>query len=107
MRNIENKIYNVEGKVVRRSRNLRGIRLHINRNLVKRVEIAENLDGTGTFKVLFENGDHYETEWASYTVLLWSLRNLRGLYGAPLTINGEDAGTVEHGNEKLQSAQSP
>lgn len=95
-------IYNKDGKPVRTSQNLRGIRTHINKNLVSIVEITYLDGGEGKFKVLFDNGDNYETIWASFDCLRWSLKNWRGLYGASLTINGRRTGAVKHDNPALR-----
>lgn len=94
-------IYNKDGKAIKNSRNLRGIREHINKNIVTVVEISYIDGGSGKLKVLFDNGDNYETIWASFDVLRWSLRTWRGLYGAPLAINDNKSGVVAYNNPAL------
>jgi hypothetical protein len=95
-------IYNKDGKAIKTSRNLRGIREHINKNIVTVVEISYIDGGKGKFKVLFDNGDNYETVWASFAYLRYSLRTWRGLYSALLTINGNKSGVVAYNNPELR-----
>lgn len=100
-----------DGKVVRRSANLRGLRAHIGQNWVKLVSIkpiGTPRDGArpyvgcdGELTVQFGNGDTCTCDWASFTILCESLINWRNLYGAKLEVCGLPSGEVECKNEEL------
>ena len=91
-----------EGAIISKSRNLRGIREYVGRNLVKVVDATEvGARGEGQLSILFENGDSFQTNFASYAVLLESLSNWRNMYGAPLTIGGQSRGKVGYYNPAL------
>lgn len=95
-------IRNSEGAIVSKSRNLRGIREYVGRNLVKTVDATEvGARGEGQLSILFDNGDSFQTNFASFTVLLESLKTWRNLYGAPLTIGGKSRGNVGYSNPAL------
>lgn len=88
----------------------RTIRRLIGRHVVERVEIwkGENWRSDGNIKIVYkENGRAdspgvvWQDEWASYEVLKWALRNWRNLYGAPLFVNGQEAGVVSYRNPAL------
>jgi len=55
----------------------------------------------------FDNGRHdsprqfWEDEWSCFSVLKWSLRNWRNLYGARLFVNDVESGTVGYRNPAL------
>lgn len=89
------------GKVIQRSRNEAGIRNYVATHLVKRLAIDRigedrpvRLMGDGKLSILFEDGSSYESNYSSYSVLLNSLEGWRNLYGAPLFIQGKDAGLL-------------
>lgn len=103
-----------DGKVIQRSRNLDGIRRYVGRNLIKVLAIdklkfaspAKLENGwlyadDAKLSILFDNGCSYETNFASFKVLKQFVRQWRNVYGAPLRVNGEDAGVVSYHNPKL------
>jgi hypothetical protein len=89
-----NVIRNKDGEVIQRSRNLAGIRRFVGSRLIKVLAVDRIEDGEGKLMILFENGDSYETNFASFTVLADFVRRWRNVYGAPLLIGGKDAGMV-------------
>jgi len=97
-------IYGAGGHVVRRSRNLAGLREHCGKYVAQEVAVTKHADGTALLFVLFANGDWCETTFASYSVLKYVLRKWRNLYGTPLRINGE-WGTVSNSDARLLSAR--
>lgn len=81
-------IYSREGRVVRRSRNLRGLLEHVRLHAVDRVGLSRNRERNafggmgGVLRVHFANGDHCTTDFASYDVMrewVTKRRNLRGV----------------------------
>lgn len=104
-------IRNKDGKIISRSRNLRGIREAVGKQLVKTVSISpigNERYPEGKLMILFDNGDNYETNFASYQVLALSLLNWRNLYGAPLVIDCDwECGVVEYRNKKLRAIAVP
>ena len=96
-------IRNSDGNIIKTSRNLRGIREHVSHNLVKVVGIDRIGDKhlEGKLLILFENGDSYETNFASYEVLCDFLGRWRNIYGAKLIIGGSDCGTISSKNPNL------
>jgi hypothetical protein len=76
------------GKPVFTSRNLAGIQRAISRDSVKSVQIDRFPDrfprGEGRLRVLFENGNRYETEFASYEVLKTWIHGRSWLQGIPI-----------------------
>lgn len=97
-------VYNAMGEPIRKSRNLRGIRQHISRNLVRQVNIYPLPDGDGVLDIRFNNGDWFRGHWADFGVLKNALRNWRNLYGAPLLINGVPKGMLRYQNPALLEA---
>lgn len=67
------KIYNADGKVIRTSRNLAGIRRHVAARgmLVKTVSIYKMRDLSGGLVIQFENGDNYLSK--KYANTLWTI----------------------------------
>lgn len=100
-------ILDPRGEIVQSSRNLRGIREYVSRNLVKVVSISQlpsKLRWDALLQVEFENGNHYATEFASWAVLKDFVRRWRNVYGAPLVVNGRAAGVVSYDNPALAPA---
>ena len=91
-----------DGNVIGRSRNLRGIRRYVSSHLVKALAVDRVGNGEGKLLILFDDGSSYETNFASFSVLLGFVRRWRNVYGAPLRVNGQDAGTVSAQNMLLQ-----
>jgi hypothetical protein len=90
-----------DGSAVRQSRNLRGIRTYVGKNLVKVLAIDRLANGEGKLLILFDNGHSFETNFADYTVLRDFVRRWRNVYGAPLRVNGKDAGIIKALNINL------
>ncbi len=89
------------GNVISRSRNLRGIREYVGKNLIKLVAIHKLPDGAGKLSILFDNGATFETSFADFIVLCWSVRNWRNLYNSRLLIDRVDCGLVYYDNYHL------
>ena len=87
-------IRNREGDIIRRSRNLRGFVTHLGktRSPVKMLDIGRLAEGGGRLCVLWENGDSYETNFASIDVLTDWVFHRRNLRGSPYSLNGIPAG---------------
>lgn len=92
------------GRIIQRSRNLRGIHEYVGKNLIKVLSISETgVAGylSGKLCILFDNGASYETNFADFNVLQDCVRRWRNVYGAPLMVNGKDCGKVEYNNPAL------
>ena len=76
------------GKPVFTSRNLAGIQRAISKDAVKSVQIdhiaGKFPHGEGRLRVLFENGNRYETDFASYEVLKGWISGRTWLHGIPI-----------------------
>jgi len=90
-----------DGTILSQSANLRGIRREVGRNIVKVVAIDKIGAGEGKLAILFDNGNSFETNFASYGMLCWSVRLWRNLYGAPLIVCGTPSGLVSSRNPTL------
>lgn len=91
-----------DGKVIHKSRNLRGIRVYVRLCRVKAIDITQFTTPDGKLSILFVDGSSYETNFASFNVLKGFVARWKNVRGAPLTVNGEDAGTVSLKNPKLR-----
>lgn len=87
-----------DGKIIQRSRNLRGIREYVGQHLIKRLSIDELPHQEGKLCILFDDGASFETNFASFVCLTISLRQWRNCYGANLWIDGKDRGQVYFDN---------
>lgn len=96
-----NYIRDKNGDVIQSSRNLRGIKGYVSKNLIKQMDISEISEGEGKLSILFENGASYETNFAGYSVLRDHVRRWQNVYGAKLSVNGADCGIVEKDNPSL------
>lgn len=94
------------GNVIRRSRNLRGIREHVSGRLVKGLSVDRIGAHEGRLCVLCEDGTSYETTFASFGVLVDFVRRWRNVYGAPLYTGGRPAGLVAYDNPALRISQT-
>ena len=92
-----------DGKVLRYSKNLAGIRryvpergtpaissLHVSRKGRHRDE--------GLLSIYFANGNTYEAKFASFVVLCGFVRRWRSVYGVPLVLDGIYTGYVSSQN---------
>jgi len=95
------------GDIVSRSQNLAGIRKEVGRQQVRVVAIRQLLMGEGLLHIDFESGWTFETNFASFEVLMDTIRNWRNLYGASLRVNGKREGTVGYRNKALLIASKP
>lgn len=89
------------GNVVSESRNLRGIRAAVGRQHVKLVSIQHRPDQQGELYIEFDNGNHFTTDFADFSVLKDAVRNWRNLYGARLQVDWKNVGKVEYRNPAL------
>lgn len=106
---LKEKIRDKDGNVIRQSRNLAGIRRYVGgytAPLIETMDVSRLADDGGKLCMLFSNGASYETNFASFVVLCLMVRNWRNVYGAPLSINGVDAGKVGYKNERLVEVAS-
>jgi hypothetical protein len=101
-----NVIRDRDGNVIRKSRNLRGIRRYVaefGAPAIKTLAIdptgEKGLDGK--LSILFADGSSYETNFASYSVLCEWVRRWRNVHGAPLLVGGKDCGEVTSRNPYL------
>lgn len=93
-----------DGKVIQQSRNLRGIRRYVGSHIIKELQIASQINGsTGWLYIIFEDGSTFQTDFASFSVLQNFVRSWRNTYGAPLWMNGHEAGKVSYHNPNLNN----
>ncbi len=100
-------IRNKNGEIIQRSQNLRGIRAFVGKNIIKVLAI-DKIGGRDDFRegklcILFDNGDSFETNFASLSVLKDWVARWRNAWGAPLRVNGIDCGVVSSKNPALAS----
>jgi len=98
-------ILDQDGKVIQRSRNLAGIRRYVGKHIIDKLSINTIGDSSypeGKLSILFANKSSFETNFASFEVLKEMVRNWRNVYGAPLLVNGQDQGKVQHSNPALE-----
>lgn len=89
------------GKIIRRSQNLRGVRTHAQARRAVAVSIDKIGSGEGKLCVLFANRDSFETNFASFNVLKGWVRRWRAVYGAELMVNGSVYDSVSSANPAL------
>ena len=87
-------IYNSNGDIIRRSKNLAGVRHHASHNLIERVELQSTPDGGGILHVLFTNGDNCAPYFSDFNVMQAFVRRWRNAHGATLVVNGGVRGEV-------------
>ena len=88
---LTHKIRDCDGKVIRTSRNLAGIRRYVANPggpAIKRLQIDQIGGGEGKLSILFEDGSRYETYFADFTVLASWVYRWRNVRGAPTYVNG-------------------
>lgn len=74
-------IVDPRGRIIHRSRNLRGILDHARRTWVEEAVATPAEEGKGILSVTFGDGATCRTEFASYQVLCWWLRSRRSWAG--------------------------
>lgn len=97
-------IRDCEGNIIRRSRNLAGIRRFVGGRhapIIRRMAIDRLADGEGKLSIIFEGGASFKTSFACYTVLKDFVRRWRNVHGAPILVNGVDAGIASSTNPAL------
>ena len=93
-----------DGKIIGRSRNLRGLRARCGTHLVHTVSIMHGPhESMGVLAVIFEDGACCRAEWASYDVLCYALLNWRNLYGSRLLVDGLEIEAVSNRNQYLKA----
>lgn len=95
------KVVNGQIVTVSSSRNLRGLRRACGKLIVRDVTVTRLERGEGLLQVRFENGCWCIVKFASFEVLLLTLRHWRNLYGAPLTVDDVRSGQVSYHNPAL------
>lgn len=108
-------IRDAQGKVIRRSHNLAGIRRYVGQHVISRLGISQLPANTaetysihggradGKLAIQFNNGATFETCFADFSVLRDFVRRWRSVYGSPLQVNGKDAGKVSFDNPFLRA----
>lgn len=96
-----------DGKVINKSRNLRGLRRFCGKHITRLISIVEDKTstfeyGSGVLAIDFMDGSFCYTRFASFDILKETIRNWRNLYGAPLWVNGKPCGKVSFNNVHLQ-----
>lgn len=96
MKTYPENIRNRHGEVIRSSKNLRGVRSFLSetRSPIKILALDDLEERGAKLSILWENGDNYETNFASFQVLVEFVQRWRNARGAPLMVNGEMKGTV-------------
>lgn len=97
-------IRDVDGNIVKQSHNLRGIREYVSTHLISTLSIERIAHGEGKLCILFDDGESYETNFADFAVLRDFVRRWRNVYGAPLLVDGVNAGKVDYRNSQLIEA---
>lgn len=82
------------GLPVSQSHNLRGIRRAASKDSVVKVDICKVYDSEGQLSILFENGNSFQCNFASFAVLAGTVRRWKNLWGSILSINGMECGNV-------------
>lgn len=84
-------IRDADGNVIQRSKNLAGIRRYVGSlrpPIIKTLDMSEIGDEEGKLSILFENGNTFETNFASFKVMKEFVYRWRNIWGAPFSING-------------------
>lgn len=92
-------IYDKDGKVISKSKNLRGIRRYVATNAIEKVMLFSQEAG---IRIVFKNGDYWKSQFADYSVLRWMVSNWRNIYGASLIIDNYFAGVVYKNHSQLR-----
>jgi hypothetical protein len=90
-----------DGSIIGRSRNLAGIRKYVGGRsapIIKILDVSHVGQWDGMLSIMFEDGTSFQTEFASYSVMVDFVRRWRNVHGAPLTIDGASAGVVSKTN---------
>jgi len=95
-------IHNTNGDIIRRSKNLQGIRRFASQEGIERVEIRRFADGEGLLTVHF-CGAHTDVNFASFSILQGFVRQWRNAHGAPLLVDGIPSGIVTTKNPALEA----
>lgn len=101
-------IRDIDGNPIRVSRNLRGIRRYAGKHACKSIDASPiGQEGEGLLSMIFENGCTFQTRFASFAVLMYTLNNWRNLYGTPIRIRGDYWGILGKDNppESVRSKQ--
>lgn len=87
-------IYDMNGSIVRKSHNLRGMLEHPNkaRTWVKSVQLDRIGAHGGKLTVIYGNGDHTSTVFADFAVMLDFVMWRNSWIGADITIDGNAIG---------------
>jgi hypothetical protein len=101
------------GNPIHRSRNLAGIRRYVagctryqHNQIIKTLAIdAIGMGWEGKLSIVFDDGSSYETNFASYFVLLGFVKRWRNVRGAPLVVNGQSWGTVRPDHPAFANAR--
>lgn len=82
------------GRIVARSKNLRGVLDYGRRWGVARLELIELPEGAGSLRVIFKDGATTRENFASWGVLRAWVNARRSWAGAALFVNGQKAKTA-------------
>lgn len=90
----------LNGKLVKSSRNLRGVRDYARFNSIDTIEI-NSLPNGAELLIEFDNRARYITVFADFSVLKDWIRKWKSAEGAKLQVNGKAVGTVGKTNSFL------
>lgn len=79
------------GRIVKRSKNLRGIPEYARISPVARVELIELPESRGSLRVIFQNGAVTRSIFESYSIMCGWVRARRSWNDYKLFVNGEPA----------------
>jgi hypothetical protein len=100
-------IRDAAGKVVSRSRNLRGVRAYAGKHNCRNVFLSRMANGGGRLRLQFQDGETFLVEFASFRVLCRTVAAWRNIYGARLYIQHIPRGRVSAKNSALIRGGQP
>lgn len=80
------------GQIIRRSKNLRGMRDYARVSPVKRVELTPQGKVNGRLRVIYRDGASTSAHFASYHIMVDFVRNRRSWRGAEIVFYGDNMG---------------
>lgn len=89
-------VYNSDGQVIQKSKNLQGIRRYVQNHTIALLSIAKVEGGKGFLYIRFEDDSRFGKEFESFKVLCEWVARWRSVYGSPLEIDGTSYGAVNY-----------
>ena len=78
-------VFSKSGAVVNKSKNLAGVRRYAQKVPIRRIDLVRRPNGEGEIRVVFDNGAHFHTLFASWVVMEGWVKNWRNARGVPVT----------------------